>query len=65
MENMIIKTPKIREVRNSKPRKTRNMISDEDIRQRAFEIFRENGGTSQDELDNWFRAEKELRESDQ
>jgi hypothetical protein len=64
MENLIVKTTKSREVRSAKSRKTRKMISQEDIRRRAFEIYKENGVTSHNELDNWFRAERELRESD-
>ncbi len=40
------------------------MISEEDIRLRAFEIYKENGVTTHNELDDWFRAERELKGSD-
>jgi hypothetical protein len=64
MENSIIKTRKSREVRSVKSLKTRKNISEQDIRQRAFEIYKENGFTSHNALEDWFRAEKELRECD-
>ncbi len=64
MENSIVKTTKRREVRTAKSGKTRKMISEEDIRRRAFEIYQENGDNSHNELDDWYRAERELRESD-
>jgi hypothetical protein len=64
MENLIDKTTKSRELRSVKPKKTRKMISEEDIRLRAYELYQEDGGTSHNELDDWFRAERELNESD-
>ena len=65
MKNVIIKTKKRREVTTTKSVNSGKMFSEEDIRQRAFEIYQGNGNTSHNELDDWFRAEKELRESDQ
>jgi hypothetical protein len=50
-----------REVRSAKSRKVQKMISEEDIRRRAFEISQENGITSNNELEDWVRAESELR----
>ena len=64
MENTIVKTTKSRAVRSEKSKKMQKMISEEDIRIRAFEIYKENGFTTQNELDNWFRAERELKGSD-
>jgi tripartite-type tricarboxylate transporter receptor subunit TctC len=61
MENSIVKTAKSREIRSAKSRKAQKMISDEDIRRRAYEIYLENGDSFPDELDDWFKAEKELR----
>ncbi len=64
MENSIIKTKKSRAVRPEKTKKMQKMISEEDIRLRAFEIYMENGVTNHNELDDWFRAERELKGSD-
>ena len=36
------------------------IISEADIRNRAFEIYQENDKSSFSELDNWFYAEREL-----
>jgi hypothetical protein len=63
MENLIVKTTKSRENRTAKSGKTKKMISEEDIRRRAFEIYQENGGSLHNEQDDWFRAERELRGS--
>jgi hypothetical protein len=66
MENLMIKTKKRREVRNSKPHETnsvvveRKTITDEDIRRRAYEIYLENGDAPFDAMDNWLCAEREL-----
>jgi hypothetical protein len=65
MENLIVKTRKSREVLTAKSKKTKKMISEEDIRRRAFEIYQANGGSPHNEQDDWFRAERELRRSDQ
>jgi hypothetical protein len=61
MENLMIKTKKRREIRNSKPQEVKRVISDEDIRRRAYEIYLENGDAPYDEMDNWLCAERELR----
>jgi len=64
MENLIVKTRKRREVRNSDPREIRRIISEEDIRRRAYEIYLENRDTQFDDLDNWLCAERELKGSE-
>jgi hypothetical protein len=64
MGNVISKTAKSLVARTPKPAKGKNIISEEDIRRRAFEIYQGNGGGSHNELDDWFRAERELRESE-
>jgi hypothetical protein len=61
MENLMIKTKKRREIRNSKPQEVKRVITDEDIRRRAYEIYLENGDAPYDEMDNWLCAERELR----
>jgi len=63
MENLIVKTRKRREVRNSDPREIKRIISEEDIRRRAYEIYLENRDTQFDDLDNWLCAERELKGS--
>ena len=66
MENLMIKTKKRREVRNSKPHETKSIIverktvTEEDIRRRAYEIYLENGDAPFDAMDNWLFAEREL-----
>jgi hypothetical protein len=66
MENLMIKTKKRREVRNSKPHETnsvvveRKTVTEEDIRRRAYEIYLENGDAPFDAMDNWLCAEREL-----
>ena len=47
-------------ISNSDPKKRKKIISKEDIRNRAFEIYQENDHSSSNELDNWFYAEREL-----
>jgi hypothetical protein len=61
MENLIVKTAKIRKNRVLKSGKTKKMISEEDIRRRAFEIYQEHAGSPHNEQDDWFRAERELK----
>lgn len=41
-------------------KETKKIISEEDIRRRAFEIYQENGQQSSNDLDNWFYAKREL-----
>ncbi len=36
-------------------------ITEEDVRRRAFEIYVERGNTPGDEIDDWLRAEMELK----
>lgn len=38
-----------------------NSITEEHIRQKAFEFYLARGGTPGSDQDDWFRAEKELR----
>jgi hypothetical protein len=47
-------------ISNSDLKETEKIISEEDIRIRAFEIYQENDKSSSNELDNWFYAEREL-----
>ena len=61
MKNLSVKTTKSIVVHSAKSRKAQKMISSEDIRRRAYEIFLENGDSLPGELDDWFRAERELR----
>jgi hypothetical protein len=37
--------------------------SPEEIRQRAYEIYNERGGTDGNDLEDWFQAERELQET--
>lgn len=60
MGNTINKTKKIRVVLTSTSKETKKIISEEDIRKRAYEIFKENDDPSSNELDNWYYAEREL-----
>lgn len=62
MENSVTRTAKKKDVRAAKPFSMRSMVKEEEIRRRAYEIYLENGGNS-NELDNWLRAEKELKGS--
>lgn len=61
MAATINKTRKSRIVLKSTSKETKKLISDEDIRRRAFEIYQENDSPSSNELDNWYYAERELR----
>jgi hypothetical protein len=61
MENTIRKTKKSRDELTSTSKETKKIISEEDIRKRAFEIYQENVNSSSNELDNWFYSERELR----
>ena len=60
MGNTINKTKKSRDALTSTSKETKKIISEEDIRNRAFEIFQENDSSSFNELDNWYYAEREL-----
>jgi Protein of unknown function (DUF2934) len=39
----------------------RREVTDEEIRQRAYEIYLNRGGAPGSELDDWLQAERELR----
>ncbi len=60
MVNTINNTRKSRKVPASASKESKKIISYEDIRNRAFEIFQENDNPSSNELDNWYYAEREL-----
>ena len=60
MVNTINKTKKSRDALASISKETKKIISEEDIRNRAFEVFQENDDPSFNELDNWYYAEREL-----
>jgi len=60
MGNIINKTKKSRDTLTSISKETNKIISKEDIRKRAFEVFQENDVPSSNELDNWYYAEREL-----
>ena len=60
MINTIKKTKRSRKELPLTSRETKKIISEEDIRRRAFEIYQENGHQSSNELDNWFYAKREL-----
>jgi hypothetical protein len=64
MKNSIGKTTQSRKNRTTNSFKTKRIISEDDIRRRAYEIYQTNIDTPHNELDDWFRAEKELRGSD-
>jgi Protein of unknown function (DUF2934) len=42
---------------------TKNSITEEDIRGRAYEIYQQRGGRDGRELDDWLQAEIELEKS--
>lgn len=54
------KTKRNRVDLTSTSKETKKTISEEDIRNRAYEIFKENNDPSFTELDNWYYAEREL-----
>ena len=56
----INKTKKSRHALTSTSKETKKIISEQDIRNRAYEIYQENGNPSFNELDNWYYAEREL-----
>ena len=56
----INKTKKSRPALTSKSKETKKIISEEAIRNRAFEIYQEDTSSSFNELDNWYYAEREL-----
>jgi hypothetical protein len=62
METKVAGTAKRRNVISSKSVKIRRHITEDDIRRRAYEIYLENIDDYNDPLEDWFRAESELRE---
>ena len=60
MGSTISKTKKSTNTLTSTTKETKKIISEEDIRQRAFEIYQENVNSSSSELDNWYYAKREL-----
>ena len=60
MGNTYNKTRKSRTVLILKSKEAKKIISEEDIRKRAYEIFKEDDNPSSNELDNWYYAEREL-----
>jgi hypothetical protein len=61
MKNQIPKSGKKKTVKAEKKRTSGRLVSVDDIRRRAYEIYLENEGDS-DELENWIQAERELTE---
>ena len=61
MRNTTSKTKKSKDALTLKPKETKKIISEDDIRKRAFEIYQENKNSSSNALDNWYYAERELR----
>jgi hypothetical protein len=41
-------------------KESKNKISNENIRKRAYEVYQEDDSSSFNELDNWYYAEREL-----
>jgi hypothetical protein len=62
METKLAGTAKRRNVISSKSVQIRRHITEDDIRRRAYEIYLENIDDYNDPLEDWFRAESELRE---
>ena len=60
MRYPVNKAKKSRTALTSTYKEKEKIISEADIRNRAFEIYQENGKSSFSELDNWFYAEREL-----
>lgn len=47
--------------RNKPVAKEMPSLSEDEIRRRAFELFEERGGQGGQELEDWLRAESEIR----
>jgi hypothetical protein len=60
MENVIMKTKKNRDDLTSKSKETKKVISKDNIRTRAFTVYRENDNSSLNNPGNRFCAEREL-----
>jgi hypothetical protein len=61
MEKSIVKKTTNAELHSAKSRRVNKIITEEDIRRRAFELYQENGAANHNELEDWFRAERELK----
>ena len=61
MRSKINKTKKTKDALVSTIKETKKIISEADIRTRAFEIYQENRNPSFNEQDNWLYAERELK----
>ncbi|MDX9947069.1 MAG: hypothetical protein RBS38_06845 [Bacteroidales bacterium] len=60
MKDTISKTKRSRHYAKLVPVEIKKTISEEAIRNRAFEIYQENPDSSFNEKDNWCYAEREL-----
>ena len=60
MKYPVNEVKKSRTALTSTCKKKEKIISEADVRNRAFEIYQENDKSSFSELDNWFYAEREL-----
>jgi hypothetical protein len=60
VKNKTVKTRKSRVTVTLTSKETKKIISEEDIRKRAFEIYQEDNNYSCNERDNWYYAEREL-----
>jgi len=60
MRSTMTKTKKSRDDLTSKSKETKKIISEENIRNGAFEVYCENYNSSLNKLDNPFSAEREL-----
>jgi hypothetical protein len=61
MENSFTKTAKRKNVQIARPVSNVKIVTEDAIRQRAFEIYLNNLDNS-NEIENWLRAERELKE---
>lgn len=60
MVKKIIKPKKNKDALKLRSEGTKKIVTEEDIRNRAFEIYQENVNSPFNELDNWCYAEREL-----
>lgn len=61
MEKPIKRRMKSRDFMASPVKETKKIISEEDIRKRAYEVFQDIDNPSSNALDNWYYAERELK----
>ena len=62
METVETKRPRKKKEQTIRPLTSEKVITEDDIRKRAFEIYLQNKGTS-NATDNWLKAERELKKS--